>query len=110
MIMTEMGESIKGGDQTPAALHLGPLRQFELLFVLRYLSTKEKLTCFAPLNRTWYAFTFQHYNWAQMPSLPDEKALLPFLSFLDRFHSLSGIALPFFPGDFINSGRFPLLH
>ena len=81
------------------------LREFEVSIVARYLGAKDKLLRMARANKQWHQLVSKHYAWATFPQPGPRSLLSDFTSFFDRFSELTGIQVPFFPGEFLNNQR-----
>ena len=88
---------------------LGLLRDFEVSVIVKFLSFSERLKVLMLLSRSWLRFIFKNYAWSSFPTQSQVFLVSGFLNFINSFHNLAGIDLPYFPGSLLTPERIALL-
>ena len=79
------------------------LRLFEVSIIVKFLTTKEKLTVLPLLNSHWLRLIYRHVVWPLFPNRSISFTLADFVTFFAKFKTLTGIIVPYFPGDLLSS-------
>ena len=90
-------------------LLMPPLRLFEVLIVVRFLTPREKLLIMALLNRQWHCQILKHYSWVCLPKFGLFTLKSQFISLFDGFTELTRVDVPHFPGELLTSERMSKL-